>query len=369
MSDGAHADSALRRFIADLNRARHAAGRPSCARLEALSAQLAKENRHRGVELIVLANSTTNEILGGQRAGAPKWPWVFSYVMALQAAARKAGVPVGNIGTMDEWKRKHEAVCAAEWAARHPLGVGGAGRHPHPMPAAKPATPEPRGIGQAGEADDLRGKFRWMIRQTSRTRWWHEYADALPEWLAFYLYLESTARYVRTYEPGIVPDLLQTAEYARAVAPRRWPGVSAAEIARMAELRARRQQKLARPAPCRVWAVVDESALRHQPALKNVTRAQLRYLIEAAGKQNVGISILPDGIDDNATVSESFTIFRFAERHLGDVVCIERPGGGLFLYEREDTGHYRQLMDILAMRATTDRRQLQRILREILHET
>ena len=365
MSHGTHTDSALRRFIADLNRARNAAGTPSCARLEALSAQLAKDNRHHGVEVIVLANSTTNEILGGQRAGAPKWPWVFSFVMALHAAARKAGVPAGSIGTIEEWKRKHEAVCAAEWAARHPLGACGAGSPSHAMPA----TPGPGGTGRAGETDDLRGKFRWMIRQTSGTRWWHEYADASPEWLAFYLYLESIARSVRIYEPGIVPDLLQTQEYARAVAPRRWPGISAAEIARMAELRARRQQVIGKPGPGRVWAVMDESALRHQPALRKVARTQLRYLIETADRQNIGISVLPDGIDDNATISESFTIFRFAERHLGDVVCIERPGGGLFLYEREDTDHYRQLMDILAMRAVTDKRQLQRIFWAILKET
>jgi hypothetical protein len=208
-----------------------------------------------------------------------------------------------------------------------------------------------------------------MIRQTSGTRWWHEYADAMPEWLAFYLYLESTARSIRTYQPGVIPDLLQTEEYARAVAPRRWPDVTAAGDARMAELHVRRQQMIGAPGPCRIWAVVDESALRCRPAARKVAHAQLRYLIEMAGRQNVGISVLRDGVDDNATIGESFTIFRFAERHLGDVVCIERPGGGLFLYERDDTDHYRQLMDILAMRAMTDRRQLQRILRQILAET
>jgi hypothetical protein len=288
--------------------------------------------------------------------------------MALHAAARKAGVPAGNIGTIDEWKRKHEAVCAAEWAARHRLGVGGAGSPPAASPVPEPAPPGPTMRCQAVEADDLRGKFRWMIRQTSGTRWWHEYADAMPEWLAFYLYLESTARSVRTYEPGIVPDLLQTGEYARAIAPRRWPDVTAAEDARMAELHARRQQMIGQTGPCRMWAVVDESALRYRLAAGTVMDAQLRHLIKIAGQQNVGISLLRDGVDDNATISESFTIFRFAERHLGDVVCIERPAGGLFLYEREDTDHYRQLMDILAMRAMTDRRQLQRILRQILSE-
>jgi hypothetical protein len=175
---------------------------------------------------------------------------------------------------------------------------------------------------------------------------------------------------MRTYEPGIVPDLLQTEEYARAVAPRRWPDVAAAQAARMAELHVRRRQRVtSEPGPRRLWAVVDESALRYQPAARKVMHAQLRYLIEIAGRQNVGISVLRDGVDDNATISESFTIFRFAERHMGDVVCIERPGGGLFLYEREDTDHYRQLMDILAMRAMTDRRQLHRILRQILSET
>jgi hypothetical protein len=236
------------------------------------------------------------------------------------------------------------------------------------VPALKAVMPE-HACGQ-GEESALRGKFLWLIKRAAGPRWWHDYADGAPEWLAFYLYLESIAGSIRTYEPGGVPGLLQVAGYARAVASRRWPDASAAEVARLVERRMRRQQMLREPGARHLWAVMEESALRDLRAGRKVMRAQLRYLIKLVDQPGVAISVLPPGgMDDNATISEPCTIFRFAEPHLGDVACIEQPDGGLFLYRRDDIDHYSVLMDILAIRAATEKSEVQDLLTGILRES
>jgi hypothetical protein len=351
MSDDSY-EAALRYFIADLNRARLAAGMPSYGRLEQLSLRLLQDGRRGDVDLMVLSKSTTQEILTGQREGAPRWQWVLAYVTVLHIAARKASVTADSIGGIDEWKRKHEAVCAAELAGR-PVPVMAASR-----------------VHVAGrDEDDLIGEFLRLIRRAGGRQWWHGYSDAVPEWLAFYLYLESIATRIRTYEPQAVPCLLQTEEYARAGVARSRPGASLAEVARGVELRMRRQALLREPAGCRLWAVARESTLRDQRAGRRVMRRQPRHLIDTADQPNVAISVLPPGTDDNATIREPVTVFRFAERHLGDVACLEQPGDGLFLYKQEDIVHYSQLMDILAIRATGRRRDVQDLLWRILRES
>ena len=355
MSDGYY-EAALGHFIADLNRARLAAGTPSYGRLEQLSLQLLRDGRRGDVDLMVLSKSTTQEILTGRREGAPRWQWVLAYVIVLRVAARKANVAAESIGGIDEWKRRHEAVCAAERAARLVPAMAA----PHQHGGRPPADTD---------EDDLLGEVLRLLRRAGAQQWWHGYADAIPEWLAFFLYLESIATRIRTYEPQAVPRLLQTEEYARAVVARSRPDASLAEVTRRVELRMRRQALVGEPGGCQLWAVAEESALRDRRAGGKVMREQLRHLIDVVDQPNVAISVLPPGTDDNATISEPVTIFRFAERHVGDLACLEQPGDGLFLHKREDIVHYTQLMDILAIRATTRRRDVQDLLWGILRES
>jgi hypothetical protein len=326
---------ALESFIARLNRVRRTAGQPSYAKLEQLSGQLAHGNRAREVKLIVLTRSTTQQILTGGRRGAPTWPWVLSYVTALQAAARAAGIPPESIGSIGEWKKWHEA----------------AGERP----------------GCAD--DDLRGEFFGLIRRAGAPQWWHGYGDAAPEWLAFYMYLESIAMRIRMYAPGHIPCLLQTAEYAQAAVSRCQPKASPYELGRQVELRLRRQQRLRGRSACELWAVVEESALRDPQMRRKTMRTQLRRLIEAADQPNVAISVLLSDAGDDAMIREPVSIFRFAERHLGDVVCLEQQDDALFLHKRADTLHYSQLIDILAIRASAKSREAQDLLWRILRET
>ncbi len=106
--------------------------------------------------------------------------------------------------------------------------------------------------------------------------WWHRYGDVLADWFQPYLGLEEAASIVRTYEVQFVPGLLQTPGYARAVIAVGNPGAPAAEIERRAAMRMARQEVLTRPAPPRLWAVIDEAALRRPIGGAAVMRAQLR---------------------------------------------------------------------------------------------
>jgi hypothetical protein len=147
------------------------------------------------------------------------------------------------------------------------------------------------------------------------------------------------------------------------------PHANAAEVARLVELRMRRQRVLDRRGARQLWVVVEETALRSPWPGRTIMRDQIRHLIDIAEQPNVAIGVLPPGIDDNTTIREAITIFRFAESHLGDVVCLGQPGTGQFLYARGNTAHYSQIMDILAIRTSSKRSDVRSLLSAILRES
>jgi hypothetical protein len=300
---------ALERFIAQLKQAWRAAGQPSYGELEALSAQLVLGNHGREVKLGVLSHSTTQQILAGKRLSAPKWPWVLSYVTVLQAAARKAGIPPESIGTIDEWKRWHEAACGAESVGRGRVSAegrrGSIGSDSHGG-GPRVSVVLPPGDWAASEEEDARlGMFLGLIRRAGAPQWWDDYGDVTPEWLAYYLYLESIATRIRMYAPGLIPCLLQTEAYAHAVVSRNYPEASADQVDRLVELRLRRQERLQGPEACQLWAVVEEDALRDERVSRQTMRGQLSHLINIAVQRNVAISVLPSSRrDDNGAISE-----------------------------------------------------------------
>lgn len=361
----------LERLLAYLNQALRTAGHPSYFQLEQVSGQLVQDSRGTEIKPIVLTHSNTQQILTGQRKSVPKWIWLLSYVVTLQAVAKSAGIPPEGIGTIEEWKRRHDAACAAEPAGKGKLGVEGrrdstAGDPPcglsFPLPAPSAGLAD-------SEEDDRLGTLLALVRRAGAPQWWDGYGDVAPEWLAFYLYLESIAMRIRMYAPGLVPCLLQAEEYAHGVVSRHRPHASADEVTRTVELRMHRQRCLEGPEACHLWAVVEESALRDRRVSRRTMRRQLRHLIDIAAQPNVAISVLLAGTDHNAASKEPFSVFRFGGRYLGDVVCIERPDNGMFLYKRKDTAHYTHLMDTLVITTSAQPRDVQDLLWSILKET
>jgi hypothetical protein len=363
---------ALDDFIECLNRARDVAGTPSFEHVAKVSERLHMQSRDLKVD--VLAGSTIQEILRGRRKQPPKWPWVLSYVTVLHEIARRAQVEAGGVGSLDEWKCKLDAVRAAyNREAHRPPGNGGRHRKQdeHGEPAAGKVPPQRNArLGRVADGEDaLRGQFFHLLSQTGAEHWWHHYRDVAPEWLEFYLYLESVADAIGTYEPRIVPGLLQTEEYARAVLTRYSPDASEREVARLLELRMARQELLGALVPCHVRATIEISALRDPQIDRRTRREQISHLIDLADDPRIIMQIaLRSGLDEGGMIGESITHFHFPEEHIGDVVFTERISGGFFLIDRAEIDQYCETLSRIGRRAEQPPRVpdvLRRTLREI----
>jgi transcriptional regulator with XRE-family HTH domain len=191
-----------------------------------------------------------------------------------------------------------------------------------------------------------RAEFLDLARRANEPGWWHRYADLLPSWFETYLGLEQAASVIRTFELQFVPGLLQTPDYARAVTRLAYTRLE--EIERRVELRMRRQHLLSQAEPPTLWAVVDESALRRsvgsEPA---VLRAQLTHLLEMNERPNVSLQFVPLSHGGHAAAGGSFTLLRFAQPDLPDVVYLEQLTSALYLDKQSDTDHYVMVMDRL----------------------
>ncbi|WP_405116922.1 helix-turn-helix domain-containing protein [Micromonospora sp. NBC_01405] len=190
-----------------------------------------------------------------------------------------------------------------------------------------------------------------LARDANSPGWWHRYGDVLPSWFQSYLGLEAAAALIRSYEVQFVPGLLQTPEYARAVVLLGHRGAGADEIDRRVGLRMQRQELLHRPQPPQLWAVVDEAALRRPIGGPEVMRGQFAALIEATRSPHVRLQIIPFDAGGHAAAGGAFTILRFGDQDLPDIVYIEQLTSAIYLDKREDLDYYAAAMERLCVEA------------------
>jgi transcriptional regulator with XRE-family HTH domain len=199
--------------------------------------------------------------------------------------------------------------------------------------------------------DNERQAFLTLAQQANTPGWWHKYGDILPSWFELYVGLEQAASVIRTYQIQFVPGLLQTEDYARAITLLGHPGASAEEVERRVSLRVARQEFLTNPQASTLWAVVDEAALRRPLGGPQVLRAQLQYLIEVTELPNITLQIVPFHRGGHAAAGGPFTILRFSEPDLPDIVYLEQLTSALYLDKRDDIDHYMAIMDRLCVEA------------------
>jgi len=188
-----------------------------------------------------------------------------------------------------------------------------------------------------------------LARDANAPGWWHSYDDVLPTWFETYVGLEAAASLIRTYEVQFIPGLLQTEDYARAVTIAGQPALAADEIERRVNLRSTRQELLTRSNAARLWAVVDEGALRRPIGGSRVMRAQLEHLLELREIKNITIQIMPFRFGGHAAEGGAFSILRFPEPELPDVVFVEQLVSALYLDKREQVDRYGQIFDRLTV--------------------
>jgi transcriptional regulator with XRE-family HTH domain len=197
-----------------------------------------------------------------------------------------------------------------------------------------------------GVLDDAeRAEFLDLARKANAPGWWHRYADLLPSWFETYLGLEQAASVIRTYELQFVPGLLQTRDYARAVT--QLACTRAEEIERRVELRMRRQDLLKADDAPTLWAVIDEAALRRNIGGADLARAQLTHLLEVNERPNVSLQIAPLSYGGHPAAGGPFTLLRFSQPDLPDIVYLEQLTSALYLDKRSDVEHYALVMDRL----------------------
>jgi transcriptional regulator with XRE-family HTH domain len=211
------------------------------------------------------------------------------------------------------------------------------------------------------DADEI-AEFVVLAREANTPGWWQRYGDVLPQWFRTYVDLESAASLIRTYEGQLVPGLLQTDDYIRAVVHDASLEPSE-DVGRRVRLRMARQTVLTREHPPRLWAVVDEAALRRPVGGREVMRGQLERLIAATKLPNVTLQILPFAGGAHPAMVSAFSILRFADRELPDVVYLEHLTNAVYLDKREEVERYLDVMELLCVASAPPARTVELLTR------
>jgi Domain of unknown function (DUF5753)/Helix-turn-helix domain len=213
--------------------------------------------------------------------------------------------------------------------------------------------------------EEERTRLMALAREANAPAWWNRYGDVLPNWFHSYVGLEAAASLIRTYELQFVPGLLQTREYAQAVVLLGHPNASEQEIKHRVDLRMNRQQVLNRPEPLQIWAVIDESALRRPVGGRVVMRGQIEALMAAATRPNVRLQVILFDAGGHAAAGGSFSILRFPDPELFDIVYIEQLTSAVYVDKRDDVDEYATAMEVLCIAAEPPDRTLE-VLADIL---
>jgi hypothetical protein len=190
-----------------------------------------------------------------------------------------------------------------------------------------------------------------MARGANTPGWWLQYAGILPLWFRAYVDLEPAAMLIRTYQGQLIPGLLQTEDYMRAVIRGAHLDESPEQVERRVALRMSRQSLITRADAPRLWAVMDEAVLRRPVGGADVMRVQLERLIDAAKLPNVTLQILPFGAGAHPAMVGAFSILRFPDQALPDIVYVEHLTNALYLDRREDVEQYLHVMETVCVRS------------------
>ncbi len=202
-----------------------------------------------------------------------------------------------------------------------------------------------------------------LAEQSNRPGWWHRYNDILPDWFQAYVGMEEAARSIRVYEAQFVPGLLQTEDYATAVISLGDFPIEQAE--RLVVMRKERQRRF-REGKLKLWVILDEAVLRRPIAGREIQAGQLRYLRDSCAAPGFTLQILPYGAGGHA-VPTGFSILRFTERDLPDIVYVENLTSALYLDKQADVDRYLLAMERLSLLAY-EPRETPQVLDEIIKD-
>ena len=179
-----------------------------------------------------------------------------------------------------------------------------------------------------------------LARDSRQKGWWHAFSDTMQPQFATYVGLESAASEIRIYEVSLIPELLQTEDYARVVIRSGMMSSPSDDVERQVALRMARQPAITRDDPPKVWAVLDEAALRRQVGGPGLMRLQLDHLLAQAALPNVAVQVIPFGGGAHPAMGRPFIILVFPERVDTDVVYLEDLTSALYVEDVAEVDRY-----------------------------
>ncbi|MCW2917508.1 MAG: putative DNA-binding protein in cluster with Type restriction-modification system [Actinomycetia bacterium] len=190
-----------------------------------------------------------------------------------------------------------------------------------------------------------------LARDSHKRGWWQQYGDSLSASYMDFISLEADAVAVRTFQTNVIPGLLQTPDYARALIAA-VPGLTGPlDVDQLVTVRMARGEVLTRPDPLCLWAILDEAVLRRHMGGRDTMRFQLLRLIEAGQSENIVIQVMPYAAGAHAGTSGPFTTLEFPQLADLDVVLVETLTSGLYLESEDEIRRYRLVFDHLRMSA------------------
>ncbi|MET7482892.1 helix-turn-helix transcriptional regulator [Streptomyces sp. NPDC005538] len=197
-----------------------------------------------------------------------------------------------------------------------------------------------------------------------RHHWWHAYRGVLPPAYRDFISLESQASTIRTLETSVVPGLLQTPEYARAVTRAAVGGLDndgPERLDTLVRVRLARQDVLRADPPLSLSVVLDEAVLRREVGGPGVMARQLDRLVEAARLPQVRLQVLPFAAGAHIGITGPFVIFSFPSTSDLDVVVLDHLTSSLYLERKEDLEAYSEAFNTLQFHALSPEDSLDHI--------
>ena len=201
------------------------------------------------------------------------------------------------------------------------------------------------------EVEDVRivDSLMQMAKDSRQQGWWHSFGD-IP--YSVYIGLETDAASLRVYDPLVVPGLLQTRPYAESLIQGALPEAAPGDIEKRVQVRLRRQERISDPEnPLRLWAVLDEAALRRTVGNKQVMIEQLEHLVEMSHVPHVTVQVIPFTMGAHPGVSGQYAILEFPDAADSSVVYIEGVTSDLYLEKANDVQKYSVMYEHLRAQA------------------
>ncbi|MEV7678048.1 helix-turn-helix transcriptional regulator [Streptomyces sp. NPDC056909] len=188
-----------------------------------------------------------------------------------------------------------------------------------------------------------------MAKDSRQQGWWHAFGD-IP--YSVYIGLETDAASLRVFEPQVVPGLLQTRPYAEALINGALPESAGPDVEKRVGVRLRRQDRInSTENPLRLWAVVDEAALRRVVGNRQLMREQLEHLVEQSQLPHVTVQVLPFHMGAHPGISGHYAVLEFPDASDSSVVYIEGVTSDLYLEKANDVQRYSVMYEHLRAQA------------------